>query len=125
LVSAADATDLRVGTWWSPTTCSTLRLAQEAATFDLLVDGRLELGLGAGWNRHEYEVPGVPYDRPARRVVRLREAVKTMKAGLGRHGPAPRRGRRGAAPARTGGAEDELHPAADRVAHRPRPTGRG
>ncbi len=55
-----------------------LRLAQEAATVDLLVDGRLELGLGTDWNRHEYELLGVPYDRPAWRVARLREAVTTM-----------------------------------------------
>jgi hypothetical protein len=38
-----------------------LRLAQEAATVDLLTDGRLELGLGSGWNQPEYEVLDVAW----------------------------------------------------------------
>jgi len=51
LVSAADVTtDLRVGSLVvNNDLFHPLRLAQEAATVDLLVDGRLELGLGAGW----------------------------------------------------------------------------
>ena len=64
-----------------------LRLAQEAATVDLLTDGRLELGLGSGWNQPEYELLDVDYDRPAQRADRLRKAVTTMKkawAGEGR-----------------------------------------
>jgi alkanesulfonate monooxygenase SsuD/methylene tetrahydromethanopterin reductase-like flavin-dependent oxidoreductase (luciferase family) len=39
-------------------------LAQEAATIDLLSDGRLELGLGAGWLRSDYDVAGVPFAPP-------------------------------------------------------------
>jgi probable F420-dependent oxidoreductase len=82
LVSAADATtDLRVGSLVvNNDFVHPLRLAQEAATVDLLSDGRLELGLGAGWNRQEYELLGVAYDRSAQRVARLREAVATMKS---------------------------------------------
>jgi probable F420-dependent oxidoreductase len=82
LVSAADATSaLRVGNlvvnndFFHP-----LRLAQEAATVDLLTDGRLELGLGSGWNKPEYELLGLPYDKPARRAARLGRAVAVMKA---------------------------------------------
>lgn len=82
LMSAAAATtDLRVGSLVANNDLyHPVRLAQEAATVDLLVDGRLELGLGAGWNRQEYEFLGVAYDRSARRVARLRESVATMKS---------------------------------------------
>lgn len=83
LVSAADVTTgLRLGTlvinndfFHHP-----LRLAQEAATVDLLSDGRLELGLGAGWNRPEYDLLELGYDRPRQRTARLAEAIGTMKA---------------------------------------------
>jgi probable F420-dependent oxidoreductase len=82
LVSAADVTtELRVGNlvvnsdFFHP-----LRLAQEAATVDLLTDGRLELGLGSGWNEPEYHLLGVAYDRPSARAGRLAQAVMTMKA---------------------------------------------
>ena len=39
-------------------------LAREAATLDLLSDGRLELGVGAGWMTADYEKAGIPLDRP-------------------------------------------------------------
>ena len=82
LVSAADVTSrLRVGNlvvnndFFHP-----LRLAQEAATVDVLTDGRLELGLGSGWNKPEYELLELSYDRPAQRAARLRDAVAAMKS---------------------------------------------
>jgi alkanesulfonate monooxygenase SsuD/methylene tetrahydromethanopterin reductase-like flavin-dependent oxidoreductase (luciferase family) len=40
-------------------------LAREAATLDLLSDGRLELGLGAGWMTADYEKAGLELDVPA------------------------------------------------------------
>src|SRR3954464_10331242 len=48
--------------------------AQHAATVDAISQGRLALGLGAGWNRREFVVFGFPYDRrvsrfPARRAI--------------------------------------------------------
>ena len=96
LVSAADATSrLRVGTlvinndFFHP-----LRLAQEAATVDLLTDGRLELGVGSGWNRPEYQVLDVAYDRPSLRAARLRAALATVKSAWA--GGARPRGRDGA-----------------------------
>jgi len=54
-------------------------LAQEAATIDLLSDGRLELGLGSGWLRTDYDVAGVAFDSPAVRIHRLEEAVALIK----------------------------------------------
>lgn len=62
-------------------------LAKEAATLDLLSDGRLELGLGAGWMRTDYEQSGIPYDPPARRVDRFEEAVTVVSGLLAAEGP--------------------------------------
>ena len=57
-------------------------LAKEAATLDLLSEGRLELGLGAGWLRNEYEAIGLAFDSPGVRIKRLGEIVKFIKAHM-------------------------------------------
>src|SRR5262245_38836747 len=44
-------------------------LAKEAATLDLLSEGRLELGLGAGWLSDEYRQAGIPFDPPGTRIA--------------------------------------------------------
>jgi len=54
-------------------------LAREAATLDVLSDGRLELGLGAGHMQSEYEQVGLAFDPGATRVERLEEAVVIVK----------------------------------------------
>jgi probable F420-dependent oxidoreductase len=61
-------------------------LHKTAATIDLLSEGRLELGLGAGWMRSDYEATGVPYDPPKVRLERLEESVRVIK---GLFGPEP------------------------------------
>ena len=58
-------------------------LAKEAATLDLLSDGRLELGLGAGWLRAEYDALGIPFDEPRVRIQRLEEVVGALRAHMG------------------------------------------
>lgn len=54
-------------------------LAKEAATIDLLSEGRLEVGLGAGWLRSEYEATGIPFDTAGVRIDRLAEAIPLIK----------------------------------------------
>ncbi|HEV2310572.1 MAG TPA: TIGR03621 family F420-dependent LLM class oxidoreductase [Acidimicrobiia bacterium] len=57
-------------------------LAREAATLDLLSDGRLELGLGAGWMTVDYEKAGMQLDPPGVRVDRLAESIAVLKGLL-------------------------------------------
>jgi probable F420-dependent oxidoreductase len=54
-------------------------VAKEAATIDLLSDGRMELGIGAGWMTVDYDALGIPYDRPSVRIARLEEALAVIK----------------------------------------------
>lgn len=67
-------------------------LAKEAATLDLLSEGRLEFGLGAGWQRSDYEASGIPYDDAAVRVERFEEGLAVIK-GLWSEGPLSFEGR--------------------------------
>ena len=55
-------------------------VAKEAATVDVLTNGRLELGLGAGWVVADYDKTGIPFDAPGVRLERLRETVQICKA---------------------------------------------
>ena len=55
-------------------------LAKEAATLDVVSDGRLDLGLGAGWMREEYEAAGIPFDPAPERILRLGETVRIVRA---------------------------------------------
>src|SRR4030088_2080205 len=61
-------------------------LAQELASLDLLSGGRLEIGLGAGWNIDEYRAAGLMYDRHGVRFERMSEALTVLK-GLFADGP--------------------------------------
>jgi probable F420-dependent oxidoreductase len=54
-------------------------LAKEAATLDLLSDGRFDFGIGAGWMIRDYEQSGIPYDPAGTRIERMAEAVTIFK----------------------------------------------
>jgi probable F420-dependent oxidoreductase len=54
-------------------------LAKETATIDLLSSGRVELGIGAGWMRVDYDALGLPYDSAGVRIERLEEALAVIK----------------------------------------------
>jgi probable F420-dependent oxidoreductase len=62
-------------------------LAKEAATIDLLTDGRFELGIGAGWMEADYHQSGLPFDLPNVRVARLAEALRILKLFFAAEGP--------------------------------------
>lgn len=81
LATAAAATDrIRVGAFvFANDFRHPAVLAKEAATLDLLSDGRLEVGIGAGWLRAEYEATGIPFDRAGVRIERLAEAIPLIK----------------------------------------------
>jgi probable F420-dependent oxidoreductase len=58
-------------------------LAKELATMDVLSDGRVEVGLGAGWMVSDYEQSGIPYDPPGVRVTRFMEGLRIIKSAFG------------------------------------------
>ncbi|MEU5979771.1 TIGR03621 family F420-dependent LLM class oxidoreductase [Streptomyces sp. NPDC047315] len=91
LVAAASVTErARLGTYvlnagfWNPAL-----LAREVATVDALTDGRLELGLGAGYARAEHERAGLAFLGPGGRVDRLRRTVEEVLRLLADEGHAP------------------------------------
>ena len=84
LMAAADATStLRIG---ALVFCNDYRhpavLAKEAATLDILSDGRFELGMGAGWMTSDYAAAGIAMDRPSVRIARLEEAIEVVRGLL-------------------------------------------
>jgi probable F420-dependent oxidoreductase len=61
-------------------------LAKELATLDVLSEGRLQIGLGAGWLRQEYEDAGLRFDPAPVRIARLEETAIILR-GLFSDGP--------------------------------------
>jgi probable F420-dependent oxidoreductase len=81
LVAAAEATQrLRVGTlvlnaaFWNPAL-----LAREVATTDILTDGRLELGLGSGHMKWEFDEAGIGWHGPAARAAALERTIAELQ----------------------------------------------
>jgi len=90
LIAAAAATErLRVGTmvlnvaFWNPAL-----LAREAATADILTDGRLELGLGAGHMKSEFDEAGIAWEPFGVRAARLAETIRVLERCFRGGGPA-------------------------------------
>lgn len=59
-------------------------VARELASVDVLSEGRLEVGLGAGWKRLDYERSGIPMDSPRVRVDRMIEHTKVLRGLFGK-----------------------------------------
>lgn len=78
-------TTLRLGTL---VTCNSFRnpslLAKIVASLDTISQGRVDCGLGAGWNALEYRAYGVPFPPVGTRLEQLHEAVQLLKQ-LWRH----------------------------------------
>jgi probable F420-dependent oxidoreductase len=84
LVVAAEASDrLRFGTHvLNAAFCNPAMLARDAAAADVLTDGRMELGFGAGYAREEFAAAGIPYESTGRRVDRLEHLVVAVRSLL-------------------------------------------
>ena len=81
LITAAEATKrLRVGTlvlnaaFWNPAL-----LARDVATTDVLTDGRLELGLGSGHMKWEFDEAGIEWLPPSARAARLAQLIRELR----------------------------------------------
>jgi probable F420-dependent oxidoreductase len=57
-------------------------LAKELATMDVLSDGRVEVGLGAGWLISDYDQSGIAYDSPGTRIDRFVEGLHVLKQAM-------------------------------------------
>src|SRR5580692_1633700 len=84
LMAAADATTtLRIGALvWDNDYKHPVVLAKELATLDVLSEGRLEIGIGAGWMVSDYQQSGLQYDSNAVRVDRFVEGLAVIKGAL-------------------------------------------
>ncbi len=84
LMTAANVTTtLRVGALvWDNDYKHPAVLAKELATMDVLSNGRLELGIGAGWMISDYEQMGIPYDSAKIRIDRFVEGIKVIKGAM-------------------------------------------
>jgi probable F420-dependent oxidoreductase len=55
-------------------------VAQDLASIDVLSGGRLDIAIGAGWNRPEYDAIGLPFDPAPVRQARLAESITVLKS---------------------------------------------
>ena len=76
---AATTTRIRLGT---AVLLAALRrpavLAKQLATLDVLSGGRLDLGVGVGWQREEYEAAGLSFERRGRLLDHTLEVCQTL-----------------------------------------------
>ncbi|HEX6194627.1 MAG TPA: TIGR03621 family F420-dependent LLM class oxidoreductase [Jiangellaceae bacterium] len=110
LAAAAQVTErLRLGTYvlnngfWNPHL-----LAREAATVDQLSGGRLELGLGLGYVRDEFDTAGIPWEPHADRVGRLGASINTLNTLFAEGGAEPRPAQQPRPPIMIGGHNERL-----------------
>ncbi|TAL06430.1 MAG: TIGR03621 family F420-dependent LLM class oxidoreductase [Chloroflexota bacterium] len=58
-------------------------LAQDLASIDVLSGGRLDIAIGAGWNKPEYDAIGLSFDATPVRQARLIESISVLKGAFG------------------------------------------
>jgi len=76
---ARETTTIRIGTLVSPATFRIPgNLAKVVATVDEMSAGRLEVGLGAGWNAEEHAALGIPFPSLRERYDRLEESLAIL-----------------------------------------------
>ena len=85
LPAIAAVTDrIRLGSLVAPTSIHhPAVLANRAATIDHISNGRMVLGIGAGWQINEHRAYGIELEEPGRRVSRFDEAIQVMRSLLG------------------------------------------
>ncbi|MCP2257059.1 putative F420-dependent oxidoreductase, MSMEG_2516 family [Streptoalloteichus tenebrarius] len=83
-------------------------LARDVASLDQLLEGRLELGLGAGYAAHEYEAAGLPFPRAGERVDHLARTVAELRRLLADEGHQPTPVQRPTPPILVAGQGDRL-----------------
>src|SRR5690606_35169848 len=89
LAVAAQATNrVRLGTFvLNAAFYNPVLLARDAASTDQLSDGRLELGLGTGYAKAEFDAAGIPFPGPGARVDHLRHTVTELRRASPRRSP--------------------------------------
>ena len=81
---SALTTELRLGTMVTPTSFRHPSvLAKLVVTADHVSDGRIDLGLGAGWHQREHQAHGFPFLAPAERVDVLEEQLQILMGHWG------------------------------------------
>jgi len=76
---ARETTTIRIGTLVSPVTFRVPgNLAKVVSTVDEMSAGRLEVGLGAGWNAEEHAALGIPFPSLRERYDRLEESLAIL-----------------------------------------------
>src|SRR5262249_39837837 len=60
-------------------------LAHMGATVDVISNGRLDMGVGAGWNEYEHSSMGIPLYAPGERIRRFGEACEIIKRLFTQH----------------------------------------
>ncbi|ADG77770.1 Putative F420-dependent oxidoreductase OS=Tsukamurella paurometabola (strain ATCC 8368 / DSM/ CCUG 35730 / CIP 100753 / JCM 10117 / KCTC 9821 / NBRC 16120/ NCIMB 702349 / NCTC 13040) OX=521096 GN=Tpau_1139 PE=4 SV=1 [Tsukamurella paurometabola] len=110
LMLAAEATDqVRLTTFvLNAPFYSPALLARDAATVDLLSDGRLELGLGAGYVESEFDRAAIPFPTARRRVDQVAETAMALRALFTDESHRPRTAQPGGPPLLIAGWGDRL-----------------
>ncbi|MYS23763.1 probable F420-dependent oxidoreductase, MSMEG_2516 family [Streptomyces sp. DvalAA-14] len=103
LVAAADVTSIRLGTFvLNAGILSPTYLARDVAAVHRLTDGRLELGLGAGYVPAEFEAVGLPFGTPGERLRNLETTLAATRELLAAEPDSPK------PPIMLGGAGDRM-----------------